>query len=88
MQNFYYYTFFLIFAIVAYMMSVDKNVADYLLLNIKLLRLNFERLKWLIVYHPNNPITNWLSFRKYKKMVSEFQKELQNRDTSETVHQD
>lgn len=70
------------------MMVVDRNVAEYLLLSIKILKINIQRLKLLIVYHPNNPITNWLSYRKYKKMISEFQKEIQSKDTSETVHQE
>lgn len=88
MQNAYYYTFFLIFVIVAYMMTVDRNVADYLLLNIKMLKVNIERLKWLIVYHPNNPITNFLSYRRYKKIAEELQKEMAAKASSETVPQD
>lgn len=80
MQSLYYYTLLTIFGIVAYMIVVDKNVGDYLLLSFKLIRINIERLKWMAIYHPKNPITTWWMNRKFKKFLKEMQA------ASETVH--
>lgn len=55
------------------MITVDKNVAEYLILQLKLLRINLERLKWMIVHHPNNFITTWVMNRKYKKFIKEME---------------
>jgi histidinol-phosphate/aromatic aminotransferase/cobyric acid decarboxylase-like protein len=82
MNSIYYYSLFTVFGIVAFMIVVDKNVGEYLLLSIKMLKINIERLKWMAIYHPNNPITTWWMNRKLKKFI----KEMQAR--SETVQSD
>lgn len=69
----YYYLLFSFFAVIVYMITVDKNVAEYLILQLKLLRINLERLKWMIVHHPNNFITTWVMNRKYKKFIKEME---------------
>ncbi len=75
----YYYTLIAIFSVIVFMMSVDKNVADYLILSIKFLKLNIERWIWMLINHPNNNITTWWRMRKYRQFVREF------KDTSQTV---
>lgn len=69
------------------MILVDRNVADFLVLNLRLLRVNLvktlERLKFLIIYHPKNPITNFVMRRRYSKIAEELMKA-----NSETVHPD
>lgn len=82
MQTFYYYGLFLVFCVVAYMIVVDKNVAEYIILWFKLLQINIERLKWMIIYHPKNPITTWWMNRKFKKFIKELQA------SSQTDHQE
>jgi hypothetical protein len=67
----------LIFAVVAYMIVVDKNVAEYLTLVFKLIKLNCERYWWMIRFHPQNPITNLLLRLKYDRMAKELQKSLE-----------
>jgi hypothetical protein len=73
MNSIYYYSLFTVFGIVAFMIVVDKNVGEYLLLSIKMLKINIERLKWRAIYHPNNPITTWWMNRKLKKFIKEMQ---------------
>jgi histidinol-phosphate/aromatic aminotransferase/cobyric acid decarboxylase-like protein len=73
MNSIYYYSLFTVFGIVAFMIVVDKNVGEYLLLSIKMLKINIERLKWMAIYHPNNPITTWWMNRKLKKFIKEMQ---------------
>jgi hypothetical protein len=68
-------TCLILFAIVAYLIITDKNVADYLTLVFKMTRLNIERLLWMIRLHPKNPITNLIKRWEYDKIARELQKE-------------
>ena len=67
----------IIFAIVAYLMITDKNVADYLTLVFKMTRLNIERMFWMIRFHPKNPITNLMMRWKYERIARELQEEME-----------
>lgn len=78
MHLLYYYGLLSVFCVLAFMMTVDKNVADYIVLMFKIFLINIERVKWLIIYHPKNPITRWRMDRKFKKFINEMQ------DTSQT----
>ena len=66
----------IIFAIIAYLIITDRNVADYLTLVFKMMRLNIERSLWMIRFHPKNPITNLIMNWKYDRIAKELEKEL------------
>ena len=70
-MNTYYYTLFIIFTVIVTMMILDNNVSDYINLLFKILKLNTERLIWMIRFHPNNFITTYLQNRKYDKIAKE-----------------
>jgi len=70
------YGLLLVFGIIAYIMIIDQNVADYLLLVFKMMKLNIVRLLWMIRFHPNNFITTWIQNRKYDKMAEDLHKEM------------
>jgi hypothetical protein len=70
------YGLLLVLGIIAYIMIVDQNVAEYLLLVFKMMKLNIVRLLWMIRFHPNNFITTWIQNRKYDRMAKELEKEL------------
>ena len=70
------YGLLLVFGIIAYIMIIDQNVADYLLLVFKMMKLNIVRLLWMIRFHPNNFITTWIQNRKYDKMAEDLHKEI------------
>jgi hypothetical protein len=70
------YGLLLVLGIIAYIMIIDQNVADYFLLVFKTMKLNMVRLLWMIRFHPNNFVTTWLQHRKYDKMAKELEKEL------------
>lgn len=72
----YYYTIFALFAILCYAIVVDENVATFIDLSIKYLRIQLERLWWMARFHPNNPITNFIMDRKMSKLAKELEKEL------------
>ena len=69
-------TCLILFAILAYLILTDKNVADYLTLVFKMTRLNIERMFWMIRLHPKNPITNLMMRWKYERIARELEKEL------------
>jgi hypothetical protein len=70
------YGLLLVLGIIAYIMIIDQNVAEYLLLVFKMMKLNMVRLLWMIRFHPNNFITTWIQNRKYDRMAKELEKEL------------
>lgn len=76
----YYYIWFLVFAVIAYMIVVDPNVSRYILLLIEVLKVNISRIKWMIILHPRNPITNYMMNRRANKIAKEIQESL-TRDT-------
>lgn len=70
----------LIFIIIAYVLIVDRNVSDYLLLVFKITRINIERLFWMIRFHPKNPITNFIKEWEYAKLAKELHKKMVKND--------
>ena len=70
------YGLLLVLGIIAYIMIIDQNVADYFLLVFKMMKLNVVRLLWMIRFHPNNFITTWIQNRKYDKMAEDLHKEM------------
>ena len=74
-MNYFQSILFIIFGVIAYMMIIDENVAIYITLIFKILKVNTERLIWMIKFHPNNFITTWIQNRKYDKIAREFEKE-------------
>jgi hypothetical protein len=74
-----YYIWITIFAIIAYVIVVDPNGPRLIDLIGKVIKLNFERIYWIIRLHPKNPVTNFLMKRKYDNLAKELQKEFQER---------
>ena len=84
-MNTYYLTILAVFGIVAYMMIVDQNVADFILLIPRIIKVNVERFFWKIRFHPivtTNKLSQWLMMRKYEKLIKEY--EQQNKTDSGT----
>jgi hypothetical protein len=73
------YGLLLVLGIIAYIMIIDQNVADYFLLVFKMMKLNMVRLLWMIRFHPNNFVTTWIQNRKYDRMAKELEKELNDK---------
>ena len=66
-----------IFGILAYLIWVDENIAVYLTLIFKVIRINTERMLWMIRLHPKNPITNLMMKWKYERLARELQAEME-----------
>ena len=74
----YYNTLLAILTVIIFLIMIDRNVADYIIIIFKLLNINFQRMIWMIRYHPQNPITNLIKRFEYTKIAKELQKELNN----------
>jgi hypothetical protein len=72
------YGLLLVLGIVLYVMIIDQNVAEYLLLVFKMMKLNVVRLLWMIRLHPNNFITTWIQNRKYDRIAKELIEEIKS----------
>jgi hypothetical protein len=74
-MNTYQSVLFLIFSIIGIMMVIDNNVSVYITLIFKLIKVNTERLFWMIRFHPNNFVTTWIRNREYDRIAKELEKE-------------
>lgn len=70
-----------IFGILAYLIWVDENIAIYLTLIFKIIKINTERMFWMIRLHPKNPITNLMIKWKYERLARELQAEMECKAT-------
>ena len=79
----YYYSIFTVFAVIITMMIIDPNVSTYIVLLTKTVKVNFERMIWMIRFHPvifSSPIGKWWMMRKYMRTVKELSQELAKKD--------
>jgi len=74
-----YYIWITIFVIISYVIIVDPNGPRLIDLIGKLIKINFERVYWMIRLHPKNPITNFMMKRKYDQLAKDLQKEFEDR---------
>jgi hypothetical protein len=73
------YGVLVIFGVIVYVMIIDPNVNEYLTLIFKIIKINTERMFWMIRLHPYNPITNLMMKWKYDKIAKELEKEFLER---------
>jgi hypothetical protein len=75
----YYYTVFLFFAIIAYMIVVDNNVAKYIVLMGQMLIVNIKKWYYIAVFHPGNKLTTWTMNSRIDRMTRQLQKDLDSK---------
>ena len=80
-----YYSSLVIFGIIAYVLIVDKNVSDAIVLVFKMIPIHIQRFFWMIRFHPRNPITNFLMKRKYENLARDLERELTSHQESATM---
>jgi hypothetical protein len=71
-----YYFWFGIFIFVFYLVATDDSVAYAVTLVSNLLRFQYEKTKWWLLYNPTNPIVKYLMWRNALRMAKELAKEL------------
>ena len=66
-----YYFWFGIFTFLFYLVATDDSVAYAVTLVSKLIRFQYEKTKWWLLYNTANPIVKWLIYRKSMRMAEE-----------------
>jgi hypothetical protein len=70
-----FYVWFLIFACIGYLIVTDASVARLFVLLTALVRVQYQRIKWWILYNPANPIVKYLMWRNALRIAKELEKE-------------
>ena len=70
------YIYFIIFFCIGYLIVTDNSVARLFVLLTGLARIQYERIKWLLLYNPSNPIVKWLMWRNALRIAKKLEKEL------------
>ena len=73
------YLYFLIFICIAYLIITDENIAGLISYSSHLLRLHYEKTKWIIINDPRNPIIKYLMWKRSYKLAKEIQDEMERR---------
>lgn len=68
---------FTIFGVIVYLMMIDRNISDYIILKLKMIELNVERMFWMVRLHPKNPVTNIMMKYRCHQMAKQIQKEFE-----------
>lgn len=74
-----YYAWFLVFAVVAYLIVTDNSVAAAFYYVSKLAKTNFEKWKWWLLNNPRNPVVKYLIWRRSMKLAKELMDEYENK---------
>jgi len=74
-MNFKYYLI-LIFCFFLWLIYTDASVARLFVLLTSLVRIQYQRIKWWVLYNPANPIVKWLMWRNSLRLAKELAKEL------------
>lgn len=72
----YYYFWFIIFSIFAYLIITDNSIAYSFFLISKIVKFKYEKIKWWIFNSPDNFIVRWSIHRRSMRIAKELQKEL------------
>jgi hypothetical protein len=69
------YIYFIIFFCIGYLIVTDASVARLFVLLTGLARVQYQRIKWWVLYNPSNPIVKWLMWRNALRIAKELEKE-------------
>lgn len=61
------------------MMTADSNVVEYIDLLGKYIQQRFFKIKWWLTNSPDNPIVEYLIWRRSVKLAKEIEKEMMER---------
>ena len=69
------YVYFIIFFCIGYLIVTDASVARLFVLVTELMKVQYQKVKWWILYNPTNPIVKWLMWRNALRIAKELEKE-------------
>jgi hypothetical protein len=71
----YYYFSLFVFAIVAYFIITDDSIAKLVYYISKLIKFQYEKIKWWIIHNPKTPWAKYFIWRRSLKLAEELMKE-------------
>jgi hypothetical protein len=71
-----YYFWFFVFCIAAYFVITDESIAKLFYYIGGIIRVQYEKTKWLIMHNPANPIVKYFMWRRAMKLAKEIEKTL------------
>jgi hypothetical protein len=74
------YIYLIIFFCVAYLIITDQSVAKAFYILTQLAQIQYEKVKWWIIYNPANPIVRYFMWRKSMRLAKELMEELAQKD--------
>lgn len=77
------YLYLLIFICIAYLIITDENVAGLISYSSRLVRFQCEKIKWIVLNDPRNPIVRYLIYKKSLRMAEQLIKEFENKRDNE-----
>ena len=72
------YIYFIIFFCIAYLIITDESVARAFYILTQLARVQYEKTKWWILHHPENPIVKYLMWRRANRLAKELMDEIKS----------
>ena len=72
-----YYIYFFVFGVIGYLIVTDNSVARFFFYLGQLIRLQYEKVKWWVLYSPDNPIVRFMIKRRSAQMAKELIKDFE-----------
>lgn len=74
-----YYVWFSLFAIILFLIITDTSVSRAIELIGQLIRFQYEKIKWIVLHDPANPINRYFIWRRSMRLAAELMRELDDR---------
>jgi hypothetical protein len=71
------YIYILIFVCIAYLIITDESIAALVNYSSRLLRFQCEKIKWILLNDPRNPIVKYFMWKRAYKLAKEIQDEME-----------
>lgn len=76
----YYYISCFIFAVIAYLVLTDQSVITAFYYIMKLIKIEYQKRKWILLNDPRNPIVKYMLYRRSYKLAKELQRQFEEND--------
>ena len=74
------YFYFTLFAIAAYLIATDASIAKLTVLLAKIVKFQYEKYRWILIYHHATPWARYMMWRSSMKIAKELMKELAEKE--------
>ena len=71
-----HYIYFIIFFCIAYLILTDASVSKAFYLLTELVKVQYQKVKWILFNDPANPIVKYMMWRRSMKLAKELMDEM------------